>query len=198
MKKLKVVSNFSNLLNLIIILVGIVLLNGCVSVRESLAEMFKPTTIERVHYEPVGKPEWEGQTIYIDFDAGYSSWYYDFASNLSTDIRDSLIEDIIEDQIFNVQDRVKQSAKYLYKIDVNIDNPKIGTTNSNIIKTISATFRIKIYDSKDNLITSKKREVRYDAPALTVSVNDSQQTLLNNYVYNASQEIRRSIYESLK
>lgn len=168
-------------------------LTGCAG----LAEMLKPTTVERVDYKPVAKPEWKDKTIYIDFDSNYGIWSNMYASELSQNIKDDLIESVVEDKIFHVQDK-QTSAKYLYKIEVRIANPVITTSSSGVIQSISASFRIKSYDAKDNLVIAKTREVRYEAPMLTVTTSGSQQKLIDNYIHNASQGIRETLYESLK
>lgn len=182
------------LIIVIVVLAGGLLLAGC----ETLKEVLKPTTIERVEYEPTAKPEWEGQTVYIDFDNNYSLWSNSYMSGLSESIRDQLIEAVIEDQIFKVQDKRTTGTEYLYRIEVRISNPVISTSSSGVIQSISASFRIKTYDSSDNLVIAKTREVRYDSPAFTVSTGNSQRQLVDDFAYNAFQEIRQIMYESLK
>ena len=184
---------FSRRTGLVVIMLVIVALAGC----SSLQDMLKPTTVEQVNYKPVAKPEWKDKTIYIDFDTNYGIWDNLYASDLSLNIKDDLIESVVEDKIFHVQDKMT-TAKYLYKIEVRIANPVITTNSSGVIQSISATFRIKSYDVKGNLVIAKTREVRYDAPMLTVTTTNSQQTLIKNYIHNASQGIRETMYESLK
>lgn len=170
-------------------------LGGCASMA-SLQDALKPTAIEKVDYKPTAKPAWKGKTIFVDFDYSSVYWRYDFAANLSQQIRDSVIEGLVEDKIFKVQDRVT-AGKYFYRVEIRIASPVIKLRSGSTIDSISATFRIKIYDASNNLITAKTRDVRYDAPMLTVSVNNSQQTLLDNYIHNAGEEIRKTFYESL-
>ncbi|SIQ41029.1 hypothetical protein SAMN05920897_108102 [Alkalispirochaeta americana] len=181
------------LLVALIFLAGALVLSSC----ETLSEMFQPTEIERVEYVPTAKPEWEGQTIYIDFEVASGIWRYNYASGLSQSIRDQLIEDVVSDGIFNVQDR-RTGADYMFKTEVRIANPVIQVSDNDVIRSISATFRVRTYDRDDNLVTAKTREVRYDAPSFTVTVNDSQQKLVENYAYNAAQEIRQIVYESFE
>ncbi|POR04161.1 hypothetical protein AU468_04085 [Alkalispirochaeta sphaeroplastigenens] len=176
-----------------VLLAGALVLSSC----ESLSEIFKPTEIERVEYVPTARPEWEGQTIYIDFEVAGGIWRYSYASGLSQSIRDQLIEDIVSDGIFKVQDR-RTGADYMFKTEVRIANPVIQVSDNDVIRSISATFRIRTYDRNDNLVTAKTRDVRYDAPSFTVTVNDSQQKLVENYAYNAAQEIRQAVYESFE
>lgn len=178
---------------LLILSMALAPLLGC----ESLAEAMKPTTVERVTYKPVAKPGWKGQTIFIDFDSNYSIWGSSVARNLSLSIRDQLIEGVVEDQIFKVQDR-NTGAKYLYRISVDIANPVIRASSNGVIQYISATFRIKSYDKQGNLVTAKTRDVEYKAPAFTVASGDSQQKLMDNYAHNAAEGIRQTMYESLK
>ncbi|WP_146049386.1 hypothetical protein [Alkalispirochaeta sphaeroplastigenens] len=181
------------LLTGLVLLAGALVLSSC----ESLSEIFKPTEIERVEYVPTARPEWEGQTIYIDFEVAGGIWRYSYASGLSQSIRDQLIEDIVSDGIFKVQDR-RTGADYMFKTEVRIANPVIQVSDNDVIRSISATFRIRTYDRNDNLVTAKTRDVRYDAPSFTVTVNDSQQKLVENYAYNAAQEIRQAVYESFE
>ena len=181
-----------NLVVLPFVMLIVLAVSGC----ETLGNLFQPTTVDRVEYVPTPKPEWEDETIFIDFDAGYVTWYYAYASQLSETIRDQLIEDIVEDGIFKVQDR-RTGADYLYKVEVRIENPLIEVSND-VIQSISATFNVRTYDREDNLVTAKTREVRYDAPAFNVTVNDSQRELVDNYAYNAAQQIRREVYESFE
>jgi len=169
------------------LLTGILVLAGCASLQEAL----KPTAIEEVNYKPVAKPAWK------DFRYSDVYWRYDFAANLSERIRDGLVEGLVEDKIFKVQDK-PTGAKYLYKVGIDITNPLIQVSSAGTIQHMSATFRIKTYDAKDNLITAKTRDVVYDAPMVTIAVNNSQDKLLNAYIHNASEDIRKTFYESLK
>ena len=159
-------------------------------------ETLKPTKIDRESYKPTCKKEWLGKTIYIDFDTTRSCWDYRYASNLALTIRDRLIEDVVEDGCFHVQD-VRTGKRYSYMVGVTIANPSMQV-NNRTIRHVSAAFRIKTYDSQDNLITAKTRDVKYDSPAFTVSVNNSQDELLENYAYNVSVNIRKEVYESFK
>lgn len=161
-----------------------------------LQEALKPTAIDKVDYKPKAKSAWMGKAIFVDFDYSSVYWRYDFASGLSQRIRDSVIEGLVEDKIFKVQDRLS-AGKYLYKVEVRIASPVISMRSGSTIDSISATFRIKIYDASNNLVTAKTRDVRYDAPMITVSVNDSQQKLLDTYIHNAGEEVRKTFYESL-
>ncbi len=166
---------------------------GC----ESLAEAMKPTAVERVAYKPEAKPAWKGQTIFIDFDVNTNVWGSEVASELSFNIRDTLVEKVVEDKIFHVQDK-NTGAKYMYRIWIVIADPVITASRNGVIQGISATFRIKTYDKKGNLVTAKTREERYKAPAFTVATGDSQRKLLNDFAHNAAEGIRQTMYESLK
>jgi hypothetical protein len=176
-----------------LLLASAVFLSGCASLQEAL----KPTAIEEVNYKPVAKSAWKGASISIDFRYSNVYWRYDFAANLSERIRDGLVEGLIEDKIFKVQDK-PTGAKYLYKVGIDIASPSIQVSSAGTIQHMSATFRIKIYDAKDNLITAKTRDVVYDAPMVTIAINNSQEKLLNNYIHNAAEDIRKTFYESLK
>ncbi len=166
--------------------------SGC----ESLGEAMKPTAVERVTYKPVAKPEWKDQTIFIDFDVNTNIWGSEVASSLSLNIRDKLIEGTVEDKIFHVQDQ-NTGAKYLYRIWIVIADPVITVSANGVIQGISATFRIKSYDKKGNLVTAKTREERYKAPSFTVASGDSQRKLLDDFAHNAAEGIRQTMYESL-
>lgn len=168
-------------------------LMGC----ETLKNTFKPTAIERVTYKPEPKSEWKDQTIFIDFDVRKNAWRGQGANSLSMNIRDKLIEGVVEDNIFHVQDQ-NTGARYLYRIWIDIADPEISFSSNGVIEGISATFRIKSYDKNGNLVTAKTREERYKSPAFTVSINDSQRKLLDDFAYNAAEGIRQTMYEGLK
>lgn len=175
------------------------LLTGCAGSNIDLSELskaLKPTSIERDDSVTECDRAWKGKTIFIDFDTSRSYWRYHYASNLAQSIKDTLIEDIVEDGCFHVQDR-RSRQKYAYRVGVRIGSPFIKANNG-AIKKISATFRIKTYDSRDNLITAKTRKVKYDAPIFTLTVNDSQEELIENYAHNVAVNIREAVYESLK
>ena len=155
------------------------------------------TNVPRSVYKPICKPAWKGKTIFIDFDTNYGIWNNAYASNLSEQIRDQLIEGIVEDGCFNIQD-ISTGTSYLYKVGVRIANPSITVSEDGAIRHISAAFQIKTYNNKNNLITAKTRNVTYDAPAFVVTVNNSQEVLLQNYAHNVSLEIRKTVYDSFK
>lgn len=159
-----------------------------------LEKIFKPTSVERDTYQPECKRSWKGKTIYIDFRTNSYYWNHRYASGLAAGIRDKLIEDIVEDGCFNVQD-TRSRRNYLYKVSVRITSPRIRVRNR-IIQHVSAAFRVKTYDSRNNLITAKTRRVKYDAPQFVMAINNSQEELLENYAYNVSIRIRKSIYQS--
>lgn len=162
-----------------------------------LQEILKPTKIEKVTYKPTAKPKWKGQTVYIDFESTSGIWYYAFASNLNNRIRENLVEGMVDDKIFTIKDK-RITKGFMYRIEVRIANPKIVVAKkTDVIRSMSATFRIKIYDAKNNLIASKMRDVSYNAPTIAVSVGNSQDELVSNYAWNSAQEIRQLIYESL-
>lgn len=172
--------------------VSVFVVSGC----GDLSELLTPTTIDRDEFKPVCKKSLKGKTIYIDFKTA-SYWYHRYASDLAYTIKDRLIEDVVEDGCFKVQDTYQYRKKYAYKVSVRIANPKIKVSKNGVIKRISATYRIKTYDNRENLIKAKTRDVTYNSPMLTVAVNDSQNELLNNYAYNASVEIRKAVYDSV-
>lgn len=176
--------------SLSVVLIG---LTGC----QSLKNTFKPTTIERITYKPEAKSEWKDQTIFIDFDVRKNAWRGATASSLSTNIRDQLIEGVVEDKIFHVQDQ-NTGARYLYRIWIEIADPVISVSSNGVIEGISATFRIKSYDEKGNLVTAKTRVEQYKSPAFTVSINDSQRKLLDDFAHNAAEGIKQTMYEGLK
>jgi hypothetical protein len=183
-------------LSLIILFTSLVFFPSCASLNKVLAGI-KPTGVERVSFKPTCKPSWKGKTIYIDFDTNSGIWYHSFASNLSQNIRDQLIEDVVEDGCFHIQD-ISTGMRYSYKVGVIIANPLIRVSGRNVIQSIQANFRIKTYDGNNNLITAMTRPVKYVAPSLTITINDSQDELLANYAYNVSVDIRKTVYASFK
>jgi len=160
--------------------------------------MFKVTKVKREVYKPKCKKRWKGKTIYIDFDTT-TYWRYSFASGLSTQIKEQLIEDTVNDRCFNVQDYGSgyNKKKYYYRVKVIIARPIIKARKG-VIKSISARFKLKIYNRHNNVIASKTRDVKYKAPSITVNVNDSQEKLLENYCYNVSVKIRKAMYQSFR
>ncbi len=162
----------------------------------SVSDAFKPTSIEKISYKAVCKPEWKGKTVFIDFDVNRTWWGFGYGSTLAYSIRDKLMEDVVEDGCFKVQDK-KTGQKYAYKIGITIGNPVVDVSN-NVINNVSGEFRIKTYDHADDLITAKSRDVAWKRPFFVIAINDSQQQLLKDYSYNASVSIRQTFYESLK
>lgn len=178
------------LLKRVILCTSLVLLSGCAE----LEKIFKPTSVELVSYKPVCKKSWKGQTIYIDFETSGSYWRY--ASDLAYQIRDKLIEDVVEDGCFHVQDR-NTGTKYVYKVGVRVASPYVAVDQQDVISAVSAQFRIKTYDSRDNLVKAMTRDVEYKRPIFVVVSGDSQSKLLSNYANNVSVEIRKLFYASL-
>lgn len=169
-------------------------LTGCAQ----LKEMFKVTKVKREVYKPKCKRHWKGKTIYIDFDTR-TYWRYSYASGLSTKIKEQLIEDTIEDKCFNVQDYGSgyNRKKYYYRVKVRVASPLIRA-HKGVIRSISAKFKLKIYNRYNNIVASKTRVVKYKAPAVTINVNNSQEELLENYCYNVSVQIRKAMYKSFR
>ncbi len=169
-------------------------LTGCAEFKK----MFKVTKVQREEYKPKCKKHWKGKTIFIDFDTT-TYWSYSYASGLSTKIKEQLIEDTVEDGCFNVQDYGSgyNRQKYYYRVKVVIARPVIRAQKG-VIRSISARFKLKIYNSKNNIVASKTRDVKYKAPAVTINVNNSQDELLENYCYNVSVQIRKAMYKSFR
>ena len=167
------------------------LLSGCAE----LDNLLKPTTVEQTSYKPVCAKSWKGQTIYIDFETSGSYWRY--ASNLAYEIRDKLIEDVVEDGCFHVQDR-KTGTNYVYKVGVRVASPQVSANQQGVISQVSAQFRIKTYDNRDNLVKAMTRDVEYKRPMFVVVSGNSQSKLLSNYASNVSVEIRKLFYASLQ
>jgi hypothetical protein len=184
------------ILKSLLILGVLITLPGCDSINKFLKSI-KPTSIERVNYSAMCKKHWKGKTIFIDFDTNYGIWYNHYASNLTENIKDNLIEGIVDDGCFHIQDRLT-NAKYSYKAGVRIANPRIRTTSRGSITSISANFRIKTYDQRGNLITAKTRKVDYDSGMIKITINNSDEELVDNFAYNASVAIRKTVYESFK
>lgn len=186
------------LLSMILMAATAFIFSGCETNMAKVKDMMKPTSIEREKYNPPCKKSWKGKTIYIDFDTT-ASWYYSYASGLSAQIRDQLIEDVVDNGCFKVQDYGSgyRGKGFNYRVHVVIARPKIRMKNK-VIRDISATYRIKIYNKNNNLIKAKTSAVKYKAPSLVVSSGDSQQKLLENYAYNVSVAIRKAMYTSLK
>lgn len=180
-----------DLLGRVIFLTPFIMLSGCAE----LENLLKPTSVERTSYKPVCKKSWKGQTIYIDFETSGSYWRY--ASNLAYEIRDQLIEDVVEDGCFHVQDS-RTGAKYAYKVGVRVASPQVSADRQGVISQVSAQFRIKTYDGRDNLVKAMTRDVEYKRPVFVVVSGDSQSKLLSDYASNVSVEIRKLFYASLK
>lgn len=168
-------------------------LPGC----ENLPDALKPTSVDRTTYKPVCKPTWKGQDLFIDFDVTRNYWGYRYATQLASDIRAKLEEDIVEDGCFKIVD-YRAAKNFKYKVGVFIANPYIKADRDNVISQISADFNIKTYDRKGYLITSKLRNVAYHRPLLAIVSGDSQQKLLSDYAYNVSQTVREQVYASFK
>lgn len=188
--------NFLKLITLIAIFIGLVPLSSDAFGLKDLKNALKPTKVERITYSPKCKKEWKGKTVFIDFDTSRAYWNHRYASGLALDIRDGLIEDFVNDGCFHVQDR-RTNKRYAYRIHVAITNPSLKVRRG-IIKKVSAAFRLKTYDRKDNLITAKTRRVKYERPMLVVASGDSQSELLENYAYNVSVEIRKAVYKGFR
>lgn len=167
------------------------------------------TTIDKKSFKVKCKRNWKGKNIFIDFDTNALWGDYLASADITSRIRDQLIEDVVEDQCFKVFDGSGGGARnaYLYKVSVKIANPRIryrsnaygrGAGPDQAIDGIHATFRIKTLDSGNRLITARSREVEYKSPALVVTVGDSQNELINNFAHNASQTIRQEFYKSLR
>jgi len=186
------------LLYMVLMASAAVIFTGCETNMAKVKDMLKPTSIEREKYNPSCKKSWKGKTMYIDFDTT-ASWYYSYASGLSAQIRDQLVEDVVDNGCFKVQDYGSgyRGKNFDYRVHVVVARPKI-TMQRNVIRKISATYRIKIYNKNNNLIKAKTSAVKYDAPSLVVSSGNSQQVLLENYAYNVSVAIRKAMYTSLK
>lgn len=181
------------LITLTSIIMSIIFLSGCVE----LMALLKPTNIDRISYDPECEKAWEGKTVYIDFDVNRSYWSYRYASNLAYDIRDKLIEDVVNDGCFHVTDK-NIRRNFAYRVGVHISNPRIRTSKGGFIDSVSARFRIKTYDNKNNLVKAPSRKIKYERPSFVVKSGNSQEDLLDSYTHNVSVEIRKMFYESLR
>lgn len=167
------------------------------------------TTIDKKNFKLKCKRGWKGKNIFIDFDTNAMWGDWQASADITSRIRDQLIEDVVEDQCFNIYDGGSGGARgaYLFKVSIKVANPRVfyretaygrGVGYDRPIDRIYATFRIKTYDSVNRVITAKSREVEYKSPMLVVTVNDSQRELVSNYAHNASQAIRQEFYKSLR
>ena len=181
-----------NLATLITIILSVALFSGCAQLQELLPA---PTNVDRDIYQPECKSSWKNKTVFIDFNTTHYYWRHEYATSLATDIRDKLMEEIVDDGCFNVQD-TRSSTKYYYKIGIRIGSPSI-LVKKGVLNKISAKFRIKTYDGKNNIIKAASRTVEYERPAFVVVVNDSQEELLENYTSNVSTRIREAFYQSI-
>jgi len=180
------------LITFVTFFIYLALLSSCAD----LNNLFKPTNVDRISFIPECKNEWKGKTIFIDFAANRSYWSHRYASNLAYEIKDKLMEDVVEDGCFHVQDK-KTGARYTYKVGVRVASPVIKSKNG-FINSVSASYRIKTYDSRGNLVKAKTRTIKYKRPMFVVVSGDSQSELLLNYAHNVSVEIRKIVYKSLR
>ena len=176
------------------LLMPFLLLSGCANMGSlsDISNLLKPTSVDQVTYTPVCEKSWIGKTVFFDFETNHSYWQY--ASDLAEQIKDQLIEDVVEDGCFHVQDR-STGAHYAYKVGIRIFNPHVSVDRQRVISQVSAQFRIKTYDRKDNLVKAITRDVSYKRPMFAVVVGDSQSKLLSNYANNVSVEIRKLYYK---
>ncbi len=156
----------------------------------------KPAAAARATNGTGPKPEWKGQTLVIDFDVGTNVWGNDAAGGLSPSIKQNLIDGVADDDLFRVQDQ-GAAAKYLYKVSIVIADPIITLSNDRKIQGISATFRIKSYDKKGNLVAAKTCGAQRKIPAASVASEDTQRKLLEEFARDAAADIKRTMYESL-
>jgi len=197
MCRINISMNLLTIKKLIFLSTPLFLLSGCANMEglSNISNLLKPTTVAQVTFKPVCKKSWHRKTIFIDFKTNHSYWRY--ASNLAVQIKDQLMEDVIEDGCFHVQDR-NTGRRYFYKVGVRVANPHILVNQRSIISKVSARYRIKTYDHRGNLVTAMTRDVSYKRPMFVVVTSDSQSELLSNYAHNVSVEIRKAFYKSLR